>query len=80
MKSAKVVAVELDLTPKRNKDFERVLRSYKQERFDLVWWYVVAGAVPRVRKLVSDNRADDFVDVRAWEDARLRAGSGSGAT
>jgi hypothetical protein len=64
----KVVAIELDLTPKRSKDFERVLRSYGQERFDRVWWYVVPGAVPRVKKLVQDNRADDFVEVLAWTD------------
>ena len=64
--SGKVVAVELDLTPKRTKDFERILRSYKQERFDLVWWYVVSGSVPRLRRVVVDNRADDYVEVRPW--------------
>ncbi len=64
--SGKVVAVELDLTPKRTKDFERILRSYTQERFDLVWWYVLSGALPRLRKVVADNRADDFVVVRPW--------------
>jgi len=64
--SGKVVAVELDLTPKRTKDFERILRSYKQERFDLVWWYVLPGTLPRLRSVVADNRADDFVDVRPW--------------
>jgi hypothetical protein len=36
-----LVAIELDLTPKRTKDYERILRSYTQERFDQVWWYVV---------------------------------------
>ena len=64
--SGQLVAVELDLTPKRTKDFERILRSYKQERFDQVWWYVLPGALPRLSKVVADNRADDFVDVRAW--------------
>lgn len=58
------VAIELDLTPKRTKDYERILRSYKQERYDLVWWYVVPGAADRVAKMVLDNRADDFVEVR----------------
>lgn len=67
LRSKQVVAIELDLTPKRSKDFERILRAYKQERFDKVWWYVLPGAVPRVKKLVDDNRADDFVVVRAWE-------------
>jgi hypothetical protein len=34
----KLVAIELDLTPKRTKDFERILRSYQQDAFrpDLV--------------------------------------------
>ena len=66
LKSGKVVGVELDLTPKRSKDFERILRAYKQEKFDQIWWYVVPGAVERVTKLVKDNRADDFVSVRPW--------------
>lgn len=66
LKSGRVVAVELDLTPKRSKDFERILRAYKQEKFDEIWWYVVPGAVARVTKLVEENRADDFVSVRAW--------------
>jgi len=56
----------LDLTPKRSKDFERILRAYRQERFDKVWWYVLLGAVPRVAKLVKDNRVDDFIEVRPW--------------
>jgi len=66
LKNGKVVAIELDLTPKRSKDFERILRAYRQERFDAVWWYVVPGAVPRVKQLVKDNRCDDFIDVRPW--------------
>jgi hypothetical protein len=64
--SGKLVAVELDLTPKRSKDFERILRSYKQERFDLVWWYVLPGTLPRLKRVVADNRADDYVEVRSW--------------
>ena len=60
------VAVELELTPKRTKDFERILRSYMQERFDLVWWYVLPGTVSRLRRVVTDNRANDYVEVRPW--------------
>jgi hypothetical protein len=62
----KTIAIELDLTPKRSKDFERILRAYRQERFDKVWWYVLPGVVPRVAKLVKDNRVDDFIEVRPW--------------
>jgi len=64
--SGLLIAVELDLTAKRTKDYERILRSYKQERFDQVWWYVLPGVLPRLSKVVVNNRADDFVDVRAW--------------
>ena len=66
LRNGRVVAIELDLTPKRSKDFERILRSYRQERFDEIWWYVLPGAVPRVARLVKDNRCEDFIDVRAY--------------
>lgn len=66
LKDGRVVAIELDLTSKRSKDYERIIRSYRQERFDAVWWYVVPGALPRVAKLVDDNRVDDFIEVRPW--------------
>ena len=64
--SGLLVAIELDLTPKRTVTYGRILRSYIQERFDRVWWYVVPGALPRLTKVVADNRADDFVEVRPW--------------
>ena len=67
LRNGKVVAIELDLTPKRSKDFERILRAYRQEKFDYVWWYVLPGVVPRVTRLVNENRVDDFVEVRAWK-------------
>ncbi|HEV3312722.1 MAG TPA: replication-relaxation family protein [Chloroflexota bacterium] len=66
LRDGRVVAIELDLTPKRSKDFERILRAYRQERFDVVWWYVLPGALARVAKLVADNRVDDFIEVRPW--------------
>lgn len=74
--SGKVVAIELDLTPKRSKDFERILRAYRQERFDRVWWYVLPGVVPRVTRLVNDNRVDDFIDVRPWKPVYVNALTG----
>jgi hypothetical protein len=74
LRNGKVVAIELDLTPKRSKDFERILRAYRQERFDAVWWYVVPGAAPRVKQLVADNRVDDFVEVRPWYPSERNVG------
>jgi hypothetical protein len=64
--SDETVAIELDLTPKRSKDYEQIIRSYRQERFDRVWWYLPAGSVDRLRRLVIDGRSDDFIDVRPW--------------
>jgi len=58
------VAIELDLTPKRSKDYEQIIRSFRQERFDRVWWYVPAGTVERLGRLVAYDRADDFIEVR----------------
>lgn len=64
--SGETIAIELDLTPKRSRIYEQIIRSYRQERFDGVWWYAPAGSVERLRGLVRDGRADDFIDVRAW--------------
>ena len=72
LRNGKVIAIELDLTPKRSKDFERILRAYRQEKFDKVWWYVLPGVVPRVTKLVNENRVDDFIEVRSWTPAIRR--------
>lgn len=61
--------VQLDLTPKPSAEqgtSSRVLRCYKH-RYDLVRWYVVLGAVERVAKLVLDNGADAFIEVRPWK-------------
>lgn len=64
--SGQTVAVELDLTPKRTLLLERILRAYRQERYDQVWWYVPPGVVPRLSRLVIEERSDDFVEVRPW--------------
>jgi len=63
----KRIAVELDITPKRSSVYEDILLSYMQQRYHEVWWYVRPRVVPRLKQIVADNRADDFVTVRAWE-------------
>lgn len=67
LRDGTLVAIELDPTPRRSVDYERVLNAYKQEPFTRVWWYVVSGAVPRLQRLVAETRADDFIEVRAWQ-------------
>jgi hypothetical protein len=66
LESGQTVAIELDLTPKRSVAYEQIIRSYRQERFDKVWWYVPPGSIERLRRLVDDSRTDDFIEVRPW--------------
>ena len=63
--SHKNIAIELDLTPKRRRDIEAILAAYLQENYDAVWWYVAPKTLERVREIVRENRADDFVKVKA---------------
>ncbi len=64
--SGKRIAVELDLTPKRSFDFERILSAYLQEPFDQVWWYVKPGVAERLQGIVRQHKAANLVDVRIW--------------
>lgn len=64
--SGETVAIELDLTPKRSKAYEQIIRAYGQERFDHVWWYITPRSLERLRRIVAEGRADDFIDVRPW--------------
>jgi hypothetical protein len=74
----KDVAIELDLTPKRSRDIEAILTAYTQEQYDAVWWYVGPGTVERVRKVVKDHRANDYVTVKPWT-AAIATSEGSEA-
>jgi Replication-relaxation len=60
------VAIELDITPKRTRDLERILIAYLQERYDKIVWYVLPRQVDRLKEIVRKQRADDVVEVRAW--------------
>jgi hypothetical protein len=62
----KKVAIELDITPKRTRDLERILIAYLQERYDGIVWYVMPRQVERLKEIVRKQRADDVVEVRAW--------------
>jgi protein involved in plasmid replication-relaxation len=61
------VAVELDITPKRTRDMENILIAYLQERYDRIIWYVLPRQVERVKEIVRKQKADDVVEVRAWQ-------------
>jgi hypothetical protein len=64
--NGRTVAVELDLTSKRQRDIERIIGGYKQEHYDAVWWFVRPTLINRLRSVVLATRADDFIDVRIW--------------
>jgi Replication-relaxation len=65
-KKGMTVALELDTTPKRMRDLDRILVAYLQERYDRILWYVVPRQVERLQEIVRRQRADDVVEVRAW--------------
>jgi len=65
--NGKTVAVELDLTSKRQRDIERIITGYKQEHYDAVWWFVRPTLMDRLRSVVRSNQADDFINVRRWD-------------
>lgn len=71
LKSGETVAIEVDLIPRRLREYRVILTGYQQERFTKVWWYVPGGDVARVRALVVDSRCDDFVDVREAPGTRV---------
>lgn len=66
-RAGKRIAVELDLTPKRSAAYEEILTSYIRQDYKEVWWYVSPRVVPRLRFIVKQNQADDFVSVQPWE-------------
>jgi len=67
LKSKKTIAVELDLTSKRQRDIERIIGGYKQERYDAVWWFARSALMSRLRDIVATNRVDDLVLVKPWD-------------
>jgi hypothetical protein len=65
--SGRTVALELDLTPKRSRDYERIIIAFLQERIDRILWYVTPRVVDKLTAQVKQQRADDVFTVRAWE-------------
>jgi hypothetical protein len=59
-------ALELDLTPKRSKDLDRIISAYRQEHYDRIVWYVLPRQQDRLKQIVRRQRADDYIEVRVW--------------
>ena len=64
--AGKKLALELDTTPKRVRDLDNILVAYIQERYDGIVWYVLPRQIEQLEEVVRRQRADDFVEVRAW--------------
>jgi hypothetical protein len=56
LNAGKVVAIELDLTAKRLKDLETIMRNCTRSVYDAVWWLVRAGSVEGVSTLLGPPR------------------------
>jgi hypothetical protein len=67
MGSGKVVAVELDLTPKHSPDVAAIIRSYLRSDYDAVWWFVRPGVVGRIEGLIRDAKASKLIEVHPLE-------------
>ena len=66
-KAEQSVAVELDRSPRTQRDIEAIVRAYNAERYTDVWWYVRPRRVAHVREVIQKLRASDFIEVRPWQ-------------
>ena len=64
---AKETAIEVDLSARREKTVEQIVRAYQAERYAAVLWYVLPSRVARIQGIVKRCRADSFIDVRPFE-------------
>ena len=67
MPSGDDVALELDRTEKRARDYERIIQAYKRERYQRIWWFTREKAAPRLRELCErDAWAKQRIEVGVW--------------
>jgi Replication-relaxation len=64
--SGATVAIELDLTSKRERDIVEIIAGYATGSWTRVWWFVPAPRVARLQRVVEAQRADDLVQVWPW--------------
>ncbi len=67
LKDGKVVAIELDLTAKRSRQIDMIMRNYARSVYDGVWWFVRPGSVEETTALVQAQSAARLIDVQIWE-------------
>ncbi len=61
------VAIELDLSPRRERDVINIVHAYSAQNYGAIWWYVTPARKERITELVKRLKADDFIEVRSWE-------------
>jgi hypothetical protein len=62
----KLVAIELDLTPKRERLYAQHVRAFGSERFSVLWYVPSEETATRLRRVVSREYAEDRVRVFVW--------------
>jgi Replication-relaxation len=60
------VAIELDLTTKRERDSVDIMDRYVASPFARVWWFVPSARAVRLRRIVSEQNAGDLIEVWEW--------------
>jgi hypothetical protein len=63
----RLVAIELDRSPRRQRDVEAIIREYNAESYTSVVWYVRPVRVERMREIMVTSRVQDFIEVRPWQ-------------
>lgn len=63
----RVIAIELDLTPKRAVVYARIVRAFGAEPVDAVHWYVMSERIAeRLRRVVTQEFSADRITVSVW--------------
>lgn len=64
----RVIAIELDITPKGSRELAQIIRAYLSEFDKHVWYYCSTPSnVARLADLVKREVADDKIEVRLWQ-------------
>lgn len=69
LEDGKLVAVEVDLTPKRTKKFELLVQAYGMDReIYRVWWYLPNATTMKRMQEVADQRGIGMlIETRLWK-------------
>ncbi|MHB1786226.1 MAG: hypothetical protein ACYCS7_08755 [Acidimicrobiales bacterium] len=66
-KRERMVAMEQDRSPRRQRDVEAIIREYNAESYTSVVWYVRPARVEKMQAIMVASRVDDFIEVRPWQ-------------